>query len=251
MPIIVLQHEASEHLGRLAPVLRDLGHRCDVRRLWTGNGRAAGHIPADFDGVDGIISLGGSMNIADNPSWLAAEMAYVKEAHARQLPLLGVCLGAQIIAKALGGEVGPAAKPEWGFSRVSQTPPGNTDTILAGIPWGTFQFQMHNQEISKAPEGAVVLQSSPACRVQAFRCGLRTYGFQYHFEIERARLEAAAAGRCAEDSGCFSKHGLTQADLAAQMAEHEETFARLSTRLCTNLAMFMFPLMKKALGARG
>src|SRR5206468_4056424 len=103
----------------------------------------------------------------------------------------------QLIARALGGEVAPMAggKHEWGFHRFVQTPAGNTDTILAGIPWGTWQFQMHGQEVSKPPEGATILQSSAACRVQAFRTGLRTYGFQYHFEIMRDRLDGAAAGR--------------------------------------------------------
>ncbi len=250
MAILVLQHEPSETLGRIAPILRDHGHRLDVRRLDLPLGRGGSPIPPDFDGIDGVISLGGSVNISDNPPWLDAQLNYLREAHARQLPLLGICLGHQLIAKALGGEVGPASTPEWGFQRVVQTPSGNTDTILAGIPWGTYQLQMHNQEVTKAPDGAVILQSSPACKVQSFRLGLRTYSFQYHFEVTKDRLDAASSGRAKEDLAVFEKHGVSQADLTRQIAEHEPTFSRLADRLSTNLAAFMFPLMKKALGAR-
>ena len=250
MSIIVLQHEASETAGRLAPILRDHGHVFDVRRLDQAGARGGKGVPPDFDNVDAVISLGGSTNISDNPPWLESELAYLREAHERQLPLIGVCLGHQLIAKALGGEVAPAAAAEWGFCRVVQTVAGNTETILAGIPWGTYQLQMHEQEVTKLPEGAVVLQSSPACKVQAFRVGLRTYGFQYHFEVMRDRLEAAASGRDKLDAASFSANGIAQAELARQVAEHFETFDRVSERLCENLAAYALPLLRKVRGLR-
>jgi len=249
MAIVVFQHEESESLGRLAPILRDLGHRVQIRRVDLPPGRpgkVGGGIPADFDGVDGVISLGGSMNLTDTPppAWMDAEMAYLREAHARQLPLLGICLGHQLIAKALGGEVGPGT-PEWGFTHVSQTVPGNTDTILAGIPWGSWQLQMHNQQVLKAPEGATILAGSPACKIQAMRIGLRTYGFQYHFESERARFDAAVAGRDKAFAAELAQNGLSASDLSKHLASFYDTFDRLGTRLGNNIAIYMFPLMKK------
>jgi len=252
MAILILQHEPSETLGRIAPIFRDHGHRFDIRRLDVTGGKGPRGIPPDFDGVDAVISLGGAINISDNPAWLDAELNYLREAHARQLPVLGICLGHQLIAKALGGEVAPmtSGAHEWGFHRVLQTPAGNTDTILAGIPWGTYQFQMHQQEVTRPPDGATVLQNSPACKTQCFRVGLRTYGFQYHFEVQRERLDSIAASRDRAAVAEMQKFGIAPADLARQMTEHWDAFDRLADRLTSNLASFMFPLMKKALGAR-
>lgn len=242
MPILVLQHAPTETIGRLGPTLRDHAQRIDVRRVDLSSPRGGQGVPPDYDNVTAVVVLGGAMNVTDSLPYLEAELAYIRGAHERQLPVLGVCLGAQMIAKALGGEVAPAKQGEWGFCRVTQTVQGNTDTLLSGIPWGTYQFQMHNQEVTKLPEGAVLLASSPACRVQAFRVGLRTYGFQYHFEVTRERLEAML--RDQEALAEFARAGVAAPDLQKQVAEHAETFGRVSDRLCANIATFMFPLMR-------
>lgn len=247
MAIIVLQHGPLDGLGRLGPILRDNAHRLEICRLDIPAGRAGARgVPVDFDGVSGVISLGGHQNVGEDHPWMAAELAFLKEAHARQLPLIGVCLGAQLIAAALGGEVGPAATPEFGFCRVVQTPPGNTDVILAGQPWTSWQFQAHGQEIKKAPEGATVLASSPVCKVQCFRAGLRTYGFQYHFEATRADVE-----QFCRDAWCKSvmqQLKLSDADMAGQVERHYAEFDRLGDRLAKNIESFMFPALTRARG---
>jgi len=244
MSILVLQHD-SGGLGRLSPILRDNAHRTDIRRLDLPVGRGGGTLPRDLDGVSGVIALGGPMNVADSDKfpWLAQELDLIRDAHTRQLPLVGICLGHQLIAKALGGEVVQAPKPEWGFTRMQQTPSGNVDIILAGIPWGSYQFQMHFQEVTTAPEGATVLAGSAACKIQAFRVGLRTYGFQYHFEHTRAMLDALVRDQAA--GADMQQAGLTPAEFQKQIAEHAEIYDRLSTRLVNNLVTFMFPARKK------
>lgn len=242
MPLIVLQHSASEGPGRLASIFRDYAHNLDVRRV---DLHAAAALPTDLDNVTGLLLLGGPPNVTDAATlpWMQAEMDLIRAAHAAQLPVVGICLGHQLIAKALGGEVAPAAQPEIGFCRVTQTLAGNTETILAGLPWGSWCFQWHGQEVTKAPEGATVLATSPACKIQAFKVGLRTYGFQYHFEWTRADLEAVA-----RDPGCGSdlaRANIAPAELARQIAEHAEVSDRLGTRLAHNLAQYLFPVMKK------
>lgn len=245
MPIVVFQHAASEPLGRLASVLRDHAFKVDVRRLDLPANQGGKAVPADYDNIDGVISLGGPQNVADAARlpWLAEEIQFLKGAHARQLPVLGICLGHQLIAHALGGEVAPAAKPEWGVSSVSITVPGQTDTILAGVPWTAACFQAHNQEVTKLPADSTLLASSPACRNQVFRTGLRTYGFQFHFEWTAGHIDAFA--KDAANAAELTKHSLSASILAQQAADRCDELERVGLRLCNNLANCMFPMLKK------
>jgi GMP synthase-like glutamine amidotransferase len=251
MAIIVFQHEQAVGPGRLGAALRDHAQGLDIRRLdldWRGRGghglpagtgvAGRGGVPPDFDNVDGVISLGGGQNVGEGHPWMEAEIEFLREAHQRQLPLVGVCLGHQLIAHALGGKVGPAEKPEWGFTKVHQHPVANTDVILAGIAWTTWQFQAHNQEVKEPPPGATVLQYSERCKAQSLRMGLRTYTFQYHFAFDRAMLEAVAK----DSTASMQAAGTDAAAITKQTDEHYEEFARLADRLCGNLAAFLFPV---------
>jgi GMP synthase (glutamine-hydrolysing) len=244
MAIVVLQH-GEDGIGRLGPVLRDDGFSTDVRRLDLPPSKGGRGIPPDYDNVQGVISLGGHMNVADTAAhpWIEQEIAYLRGAHERQLPIVGICLGHQMLAKALGGDVAPASKPEWGFCRVTQTPPGNVDVMLAGQPWGTYQFQSHFQEVSKVPDGATVLASSKDCKVQILRAGLRSYGFQFHFEFTRAQIEGFTRDQTCQKE--MAQAGLTPPDLLRQLEEHYDTFDRLATRQCQQIATLMFPSVSK------
>jgi GMP synthase (glutamine-hydrolysing) len=246
MPIIVLQHGAAQVPGRLGLTLRDHGKKLDLRRLDLPASKSSPHVPVDFDGVDGVISLGGAPNVTDieRHPWMPAELEFLKEAHRRQLPIVGICLGHQLIAKALGGEVGVMDKPEFGMVRVDQHPVANTDTILAGVPWRSVQFQDHGQEVKTLPPGATVLQYSAGCKVQSFRVGLRTYGFQYHFEYDPAMIADAVRGATSE----FAATGQTRESVLADVKTHGESFSRLSDRLCVNLTSLMFPMVRARTG---
>jgi GMP synthase (glutamine-hydrolysing) len=241
MAIIVFQHSEIGVPGRLGLTLRDQGRTLDIRRLDLPAGAGVRHVPPDFDGVEAVVSLGGPQNIGEEYPWMAAEIEYLGEAHRRRLPLVGICLGCQLIAHALGGKVGPMDKPEWGFTAVSQHPVANTDTILAGIPWTTRQFQAHGQEVKEPPGAATLLESSAACRVQSFRAGLRTYAFQYHFECDRDMIRGFAAGSADE----LRAAGLDAAAVERQADEHYERFARAADRLCGNLASYLFPVSRR------
>ncbi len=200
------------------------------------------HVPADFDNVEGVVSLGGPQNVGEDHAWMQPEIEYLREAHKRQLPLLGVCLGHQLIAHALGGKIGAMEKPEWGFPMVNQHAVANTDIILAGVPWSSRQFQAHGQEVKELPAGATLLQSSEGCRVQAFRAGLRTYAMQYHFECDRDMVKKFAESSKDE----LPAAGMTPGDVQVQVDQHYDRFAVIADRLCVNLAAYLLGVGKKA-----
>lgn len=247
MAIIILQHAASEGPGRLGAVLWEHGKKVDVRRLDlpVGGADQNRHVPTDFDDVDGVISLGGPMMVGDDVAWMKPELEFLKAAHERKLPVVGVCLGAQLIAAALGGTVGAMeAGPEWGMLDVMQHPVANTDTILAGVAWKGPQLHCHGQEIKTLPAGvgggATALQFSKKCKVQSFRAGLRTYGFQYHFECDMAMIRSwlSAGDPQMSAAGLDAKEGIAQAQSAYQ------EYARASERICRNLVNYLFPVSR-------
>ncbi len=244
MPILVFQHQDFENPGRLSATLRDHGFALDVRRV-DQHGRAA--IPADLDGVQGIVSMGGPQMVDQNLDWMGPEMALIREAHARQLPVIGICLGAQLIATALGGRVAPMATPdgkprqEWGFAPISLSPAGQTETLLSGLPWNAVQFHAHEQEVAQLPADATLLASSAACKVQAFKAGVRTFGFQFHFECDRPMLQQFIH----ECGSCIQRSGQRAEDLVKQADASYERYARAGDRLCVNLATYLFPLARR------
>lgn len=252
MAILILQHSAHVGPGRVARVFRDLGFKLDLRRLdIVGDvvGRPAGDpaqpverggVPADYDNVEGIVSLGGEMNVTDSPRavWMDRELEYLRGAHERKIPVLGICLGSQMIAAALGGKVGAMPTPpggEWGYQVVNVAPAGQTETMFAGVPWGVRWAQSHGQMVTDLPAGGVVLASSAACRVQAFKVGLRTYGFQFHLESLRGDMKPLFEGAPAGSIDAA----------AADSDEQYARFDRVATRLVSNLVMYAFPLTRR------
>jgi GMP synthase-like glutamine amidotransferase len=234
--IIVFQHGPNQTPGRLGMTLRDHGFRLDIRRLDIPHDKGGGGVPEDLDGVHGVLSMGGPQNVGDPHPWLARETEFLRAAHRAQLPLIGVCLGAQLIADALGGEVGRMNTPEAGFLPIDILPMGQTDRVLAGIPWRHQQFHSHAYEVKTLPPGATLLASSAACKVQAFTVGVRTYAFQFHPELDRPGIEQlvrSASNLCAAAN-------LDPAAIADQAGRHYEPYARLGDRLAVNLASFLF-----------
>ena len=237
MAIIVFQHSESNRAGRLGAVLRDHAHTLDVRRLDLGD-----PVPTDFDNVSGVVSLGGPQDVGDGSPWMDDETAFLKAAHERQLPIVGVCLGAQLIAHALGGEVTEMSSHEVGFLDVTLTSAAHVDTVFSGVAWKNCTFCHHAHEVATLPPGATLLASSEACKVQAFKAGMRTYAFQYHFEAD---WDLAIAIN--EQGG---EPPVEPVELRHQMDTHYQTFARYSDRLCENLAAHIFPAAK-LVGASG
>lgn len=236
MSLLIFQHHANEPPAALGEVLRNHGHRPRVVKLFAGE-----PLPPDLDDVDGIVSMGGSMNVdqADAHPWIAGEMALLKAAHDAGVPVVGVCLGAQLLAVALGGKVAAMAAPEAGWHNVKLAFPGTMETLYQGVPWDTMQFHLHGQEVTQLPPGATPLAGSKACKTQSFKVGLRSYGFQYHFEYTEADIKAAAGDELAKAAG------LTAEALDAQTKGHYDAYRRLGNRLCENMALLLFPIDRR------
>jgi GMP synthase-like glutamine amidotransferase len=183
--ILVFQHVAVEHPGILRDFLREDG--LTWRAVELDDGEA---IP-DLRDFRGLVVMGGPMDVweEDLHPWLRDEKAAIREAVVeRRMPVLGVCLGHQLLAEALGGEVGKAPRPEVGLLEVELTEAGRRSNFLAGVPERLTCLQWHGAEVRRAPEGAQVLASSPVSAVQAMAIGDRALGIQFHVEITPATV---------------------------------------------------------------
>lgn len=140
------------------------------------------------DGFDGLIALGGAMGANDDhsASWLPDERAMLRDAVERGIPVLGICLGGQLLAVANDGVVELSETAEIGLSYIERTAEGEGDPVISAIGAGVRipAAQWHQDHVAALPPGATLLLSNEACRVQGYRIGATAYGFQLHPEID-------------------------------------------------------------------
>lgn len=179
LPTLIIQHAPHEHAAALRRALQSQGTPIHVVRIWEGE-----TLP-DPQSIGGLISLGGHMGAndeADHP-WILDEIRLMRKIHDSRLPIAGICLGGQMLARALGGKVSPNPHPEIGWFEVKLNDHGLGDPLMsASGPTPKF-YQWHYDTFSPPPEGTVLAESS-ICASQAFRVGDRTYGFQFHPEAD-------------------------------------------------------------------
>lgn len=177
---VVFQHAAVEHPGVFTEFFRDSGVALTTVELDEGDS-----IP-DLEPFDLMVVMGGPQDVwqEDQHEWLRPEKEAIKHFVAEmRRPYLGICLGHQLLADALGGRVGLAEPPEIGVLTVSKTAAGSTDPALANIPDPLPVLQWHSAAVLELPPGATVLASSEACPIQALRYGDHAYGMQFHVEV--------------------------------------------------------------------
>jgi len=181
---LVLQHIECEDLGTIANAMSQRGIGYRYVRLFDGE-----PVPHDPGTFNGIIILGGPMNVyeEDKYPYLKDEDILIKKAVMNDMPVLGICLGGQLIAKAAGAQVHKGTKKEIGWYKLSLTEDSRQDRIFNALPQELSVFQWHGDTFD-IPEGATRLAGSGLFPNQAYRIGSRVYGIQFHLEVTKEMI---------------------------------------------------------------
>lgn len=185
-PILVLQHAPPETLGSLEGHFAQAGLAWQYVELF----REVPHELA-LDQAAGLVVLGGPMNVdqVERYPFLGPEPRWIRKAIQAEMPLLGICLGAQLLAKALGAKVYPNAVKEIGWYEIELLPEAAADPLFAGCDARPVVFQWHGDTFD-LPGGAVHLAQSVRCRHQAFRYGSSAWGLQFHIEMTAGLIDS-------------------------------------------------------------
>jgi len=177
--ILIIKHIDIEGPGTIAGYFKR--HEIPYRIIELAQGAA---LPDDFSGLTGIVILGGPMNVYEEEQypWLTDEDGFIRRALQMDIPMLGICLGSQLIAKALGAKVRKAPVKELGWQKIALTDEGRHDPLFRGVEAQPEIFQWHEDTFA-IPAGAVHLASSKDCPNQAYRFGRDVYGLQFHVEV--------------------------------------------------------------------
>ncbi len=179
-----LMHVEFEGLGIYDFALRNYGY--DVETFLVPK-QGVPKSPGDFHLV-----VGGPMSANGRDPWIGDELAFIRKVVESGKPILGICLGAQMLAKTLGGTVYKGSQPEIGMTTIHLTPEGKTDPVFGQLQDPAEVFEWHGEGI-QAPPGAVVMASSPLYPVQAFRYGAKAVGVLFHAEMDRTDIDRLCA----------------------------------------------------------
>jgi len=183
---LAFQHMDDEPPGLFGRFLAEQGAELDVVMLHRGEAIPS-LAPYDF-----LLVMGGAMDVweTDAHPWLVPEIAAIREwTYSRNRPYLGVCLGLQLLAAALGGEVGLASAAEVGFGKVELNALGHAHPLTRGLPSAFKIMQWHHAEVTKLPPGAEVLASSAVSPVQIMSVGRDIVATQFHGELTPALID--------------------------------------------------------------
>ncbi len=241
MPTLVIEHSELTGSDRLGEHLRAFGHSLQVVRVHRNE-----PLPEDLSGIDAVISCGGGQSPKAKEAWVKQEIALLAEADATGRPVLGICLGSQLLARALGGKVAKLRKPIVGWHDVHLTPAGREDALLAGQPWTWRQLHWHQWEVKELPDGAAALATSDRCDVEAWRHGMRTYAVQFHPECQAIAPVAWAGDAPSEVKAA----GTTLADLERDTDRCFESYRRLADRFHDAVALLLMPVDRRLVRSR-
>jgi GMP synthase (glutamine-hydrolysing) len=260
---VILQHVPYASPGRIVPVFRDFGIPIDIRHVYKGD-----EVPTDLEDIRVLVVLGGPMGVKDVGNdqlpFLAQEVRLLQRLIAIDRPVLGIALGAQLLAHAAGAKVHPNAKPgakpedpstpmpEYGWGPVSFPFPGGTEPMVYGMTDGAPMFHWHSDTFElprlpapanpapppapPPPTGNSLLSSSRICKNQAFRFKTRLFGFQYHMEFTEPDIEGLLAND-KEGVALLGPDG--PAKVREGTTKFYQRYARLGNRLLENYVQFL------------
>ncbi|MEM8836726.1 MAG: type 1 glutamine amidotransferase [Pseudomonadota bacterium] len=232
MRILVFQHVDVEHPAAFRDFWREAGITWDAVELDEGE-----PIP-DLDPYDLLVVMGGPQDVwqEDLHPWLVPEKAAIKRwVTDLRRPYLGVCLGHQLLAEAVGGTVELGARSEVGPTPARLTLAGREDPLFEGIAADLMTFQWHSAEVTSLPKGAVVLAENDVCAIQALRFGECAYGLQYHVELTQDTIPEWRAIPAYKAS---LAEAVGEDNVPAMVADTEEKlpeFRKVARRLNSNL----------------
>lgn len=214
MRIAIVENTAITHHGQVGVALSEAGCLTDVFRPFAGGG-----LPAALNGYAGLVVFGGEQSAVDDTrhAYLPALARLMAGAAAEGRAVLGICLGAQLLARGLGAASRIGVAPEFGWCEVALTGAGQADPVLGAVPPRFRAFQWHSDSFAPPP-GAAHLASADGAAQQAFRAGARAWATQFHFEANRAVVadwtrrfpdmaEAMAPGWVAAHEDEAGRHG--------------------------------------------
>jgi GMP synthase-like glutamine amidotransferase len=192
---LVIENDPTDDARRLGEWLTDAGLELHVSKPYAGEA-----LPADLDGFAALVVLGGDQHAYDDANgdpgapWFPALESLLRKAVRNKVPTLGVCLGGQLLATAMGGTVERSASgPEIGAKLIARRDAAEYDTLWRYVPFVPDVLQWHLDEITELPVGATLLAASTRYPHQAFRMGDRAWGLQFHIECDAAMIGDWAA----------------------------------------------------------
>jgi GMP synthase (glutamine-hydrolysing) len=216
--IWVIQHHPVENLGGIADALEGAALAWQYVRTFEGQ-----PVPKDMKGAGGLILMGGPQGVYENDQYpfLSDEMRLIESALKDDRPVLGVCLGSQLLAAALGAKVYRGAHREIGWHRVTLSDHAKSDRLLKGVPDQFTAFHWHG-DVFDLPRDSVALASSDTTPIQAFRHGQKAYGFLFHLEVTEASVHAMVREFTDE-----ARHASLRAGILDPMEGNVEALAKI------------------------
>jgi GMP synthase (glutamine-hydrolysing) len=182
---LIIKHNSSEGAGLFEKILKEKGWDQDILPLYTGK-----ELPDSVDSYDLILIMGGPMSANDEARYpfLKKELPFIRQGLKLGKPVMGICLGAQLMAKSLGAMVYPGPYKEIGWYFLNQTPSAKSDPLFSLLDSCFLVFQWHGETFD-LPNGGICLAGNEAYPSQAFRFGEWAYGLQFHFEVTESMIK--------------------------------------------------------------